>query len=394
MSKTSDYLIALDDGHGIGTAGKRTPYIPSLGRQIRENEFNAAVTFYLKEELERCGFKTLLTAPTDYDTPLIMRTNLANSMGADILISNHFNAMDGEFDGPGRDPEGMSIHIYPGAKNGRRLAEHVAKFLRQGTKQQFRGIVEQNLHMTREFNRAAVLIENGFMDNEREALLMLNESYQRECAREQAQGVCDYFRVAYVPGDVKAPVKTVEAPKTEVKGEYVSNEVFGKRVESIYKGSEGLDFYSKPTFSNRYRVGTLKYGYGFPTIVKKLKVEGAYMYEVKNSRGHKYYVTAADEFVKVEGASSKPKSNPEAKPKTNGQRAIGEIKIVNVNNAAIVQDRPDRKTSKNLGTVGKGKAIQVTGSVRGENSSSGYWEVVYNGKRGFVTGEYGKYTAY
>jgi N-acetylmuramoyl-L-alanine amidase len=389
-----EILIALDDGHGLRTAGKRTPFIDSLGRQIRENEFNEAVTFYLKEELERCGFRTLLTAPTDYDTPLTMRTDLANSMGADALVSNHFNAMDEKFDGPGKDPEGMSIHIYPGAKNGRKLAEHVAKYLKQGTNQKYRGIVEQNLHMTREFNRAGILIENGFMDNPREALLMINEDFQRECAREQAQGICAYFGVPYVSGNGKTPVKTVEAPKTEVKGEYVSSDYVGKRVESIYKGSEGLDFYSKPTFNNRYRVGTLKYGYGFPTIVRKLKVEGAFMYEVKNSRGHRYYLTAASKFVKVEGAVSNKTSQVKPSRPNSSSSAIGEIKIVNVNKAAIIQDRPDRKISKNLGTIGKGKTIQVTGSVHGENSSSGYWEVIYKGKRAYITGKFGVYKSY
>jgi hypothetical protein len=128
--------------------------------------------------------------------------------------------------------------------------------------------------------------------------------------------------------------------------------------------------------------------------VRKLKVEGAYMYQVKNSRGHKYYVTAAEEYVKLEGGSSKPKPKPAAKPKKSGPTAIGEIKIVNVNNAAIIQDSPDRKISKNIGTISKGETIQVTGSVRGKNSSTGYWEVIYNGKRGFVTGEYGKYRQY
>jgi N-acetylmuramoyl-L-alanine amidase len=389
-----EILIALDDGHGLGTAGKRTPYIRSIGRHIRENEFNEAVTYYLKEELERCGFRTLLTAPTDYDTPLTMRTNLANSLGADMLVSNHFNAFDGEFDGPGKDPEGMSIHIYPGAKNGRKLAEYIGNYLRQGTKQKYRGVIEQNLHMTREFNGPANLIENGFMDNEEEALLMINEDYQRECAREQAQGLCDYFEVSYVPAGGKEPVNTVNPPKKEVKGEYVSSDIVGKRVESIYRGSEGLDFYSKPTFNDRYRAGTLHFGYGFPTILRKLKVEGAYMYEVKNSRGHKYYVTAADKYVKVEGDSSKSKSKPAAKLKNSGPKAIGEIRIINVRSAAIIQNCPDRNKSKNLGTIAKGERIQVTGSVEGKNNDSGYWEVIFNGGRGYITGKFGEYKSY
>ncbi|WP_179884988.1 N-acetylmuramoyl-L-alanine amidase [Bacillus sp. AFS015802] len=296
MGNAGDYLIALDDGHGLGTAGKRTPYIPSIGRRIRENKFNERVTIFLKMELERCGFRTLLTAPTDADTPLKARTDAANSLGADALISNHFNAFDGKFDGSGNDPEGHSIHVYYNDSADRRLAEHIAKYLKQGTKQVYRGIIEQNLHMTREFNGPAVLVENGFLDNEREALLMINEDFQRETGREQALGVCDFFGVPYVAAG--NPGNGGTTPISDVPG---SGDVVGKRVESIYRGAEGLDFYSRPTFDDTYRVGILKYGYGFPTIVRTLKVEGADMYEVKNSRGYVFYVTASPKYVKVVG---------------------------------------------------------------------------------------------
>ncbi|MGD6959667.1 N-acetylmuramoyl-L-alanine amidase family protein [Rossellomorea aquimaris] len=382
MVKASDFLIALDDGHGIGTAGKRTPYIQSLGRQIRENEFNEKVTFFLKVELERCGFRTILTAPTDEDTPLKSRTDLANSKRANALVSNHFNAFDGKFDGPGKDAEGHSLYIYFNDDQDRRLAESIANYLKEGTRQVYRGIIEQNLHMTREFNGPAVLVENGFMDNEREALLMINEEFQRESAREQARGICDFFGVPYVAaGSVVVPPEAG-----------TSKDVIGKRVESIYRGAEGLDFYNKPTFRDTYRAGTLKYGYGFPEIIRKLKVEGAYMYEVKNSRGHVYYVTAAPKFVKVEGiGQSTVGSSP---PPSSGPVAIGEITVVGVANAAIIQDRPDRLTSKDLGTIAKGRTIPVTGSLKGRNSGSGYWEVIYNGRRAYITGEFGRYKAY
>lgn len=388
MVKSSDYLIALDDGHGLGTAGKRTPYIPSIGRKIRENEFNEKVTLFLKLELERCGFRTLLTAPTDADTPLQARTDAANSMGADALVSNHYNAFDGKFDGPGKDAEGHSLHVYYNDAKDRKLAENIAKYLKQGTKQVYRGIIEQNLHMTREFDGPAVLVENGFMDNEREALLMINEDFQRETAREQALGVCDFFGVSYVAA---GNGRNVGSPP--VSGGTSSGKVVGKRVESIYKGAEGLDFYSRPTFDDTYRAGILKYGYGFPTIVRKLKVEGADMYEVMNSRGYVFYVTASPKYVKVEG-SGQQEGQASPPPATGGPIAIGEITIRGVANAAIIQDRPDRLTSEDLGTIRKGRTLPVTGSLIGKNSSSGYWEVVYNGRRAYVTGEFGRYKAY
>lgn len=112
-------LIALDDGHGKNTAGKRTPYIKSLGREIRENEFNEPVVDYLKAELQRCGFKTILTAPTDADTPLAQRVAIANNAKADLFISIHFNAFDGTF--AGKNPEGFWPTSTPHAVRARHL---------------------------------------------------------------------------------------------------------------------------------------------------------------------------------------------------------------------------------------------------------------------------------
>ena len=36
MAIASNLLIALDDGHGMETAGKRTPLVTELGRAIKE----------------------------------------------------------------------------------------------------------------------------------------------------------------------------------------------------------------------------------------------------------------------------------------------------------------------------------------------------------------------
>lgn len=208
------YLIALDDGHGMQTPGKRTPYIPELGRFIHENEFNRAVVKFLDAELKRCGFKTLLVAPTDDDTPLSTRINTANKAKADAYISIHFNALDGKFDGDGKDPEGMSLHVYKGHRNkpAGQLAAAIGKYLQQGTAQKYRGIVEQDLAVTRETHMIAVLSENGFMDNKREAILMASVDFQKEVAREHAQGICEYFKVKYVPEPKPVAPKPV-APK-------------------------------------------------------------------------------------------------------------------------------------------------------------------------------------
>lgn len=195
MAVASNYLIALDDGHGMETPGKRTPIITEIGRAIQENEFNRAVVKFMDEQLQFIGFRTILVAPTDVDTSLVARTNLANSKGAHVYCSIHFDAMGNTWG----TAEGHSIFVYPGNLNKQsgKLAECIAEYLKQGTNQQWRGIKEANLHVLRETKMPAILSENGFMDNKREARLMINTDFQKEVAKEHVQGICKYFGVTY-----------------------------------------------------------------------------------------------------------------------------------------------------------------------------------------------------
>ena len=216
MAKASDYLIAFDGGHGKDTAGKRTPFLKSLGRQIHEHEFNQPVANLFEAELKRCGFRTIQLAPGDADIPLKSRTDDANKTKANLYTSIHFNASDGKFDGDSKDPSGFSAHIYPGSRNkpAGQFATIALKYLSQGTAQKNRGIVEQDLHITRETKMPAVLFELGFMDNEKEAQLMLSDTFQKECASELAKAVCEFYGVPYV-----ADMKEVKAA-TVTKGTY------------------------------------------------------------------------------------------------------------------------------------------------------------------------------
>ena len=209
MAKASDYKIAVDAGHHFTTKGKETPLIPELGRRIKEYEFNAPTVAYLIENLKRCGFKVIQTNSPKEDTPLKARTDKANAEKADALVSIHYNAMGSEFKTV--QAEGHSAHIYPKSIEGRKLAEHIMKYLVKGTPQKNRGIVEQNLHMNRESRMPAVLIENGFMDSKKEYKYMLDKSFQQEVASEVAQGLCSYFNVPYnAPKDVSWESKPMD----------------------------------------------------------------------------------------------------------------------------------------------------------------------------------------
>ena len=85
------YLVAIDAGHGINTAGKRSVKLSSdlyidgvlirkKGQTIKEYEWNKAVSEYLAAALKRCGINTMYTADMTgkTDIPLNSRANTAN----------------------------------------------------------------------------------------------------------------------------------------------------------------------------------------------------------------------------------------------------------------------------------------------------------------------------
>lgn len=237
-SYNTKYIAIGDDGHGLDTAGKRTPVFPN-GTVIKENSFNHAVKIKFFSALKRCKIGAYDVSPERSDTSLYYRTLRANNIikkNSDlkrvVFISFHYNAYDGKWD---TNKGGLSVYHYPGAvAGGNKLAKHVHKYLKQGTKQLDRGILTANFHVLRETRMAAILTENGFMDVRYEAALMLNENFQKEVAEETCKGVCSYFGVKYIN------------PSTHTKGLYkVQVGVFKEKsnAEKLIKKMKKDNFY-------------------------------------------------------------------------------------------------------------------------------------------------------
>lgn len=110
-----------------------------------------------------------------------------------------------------------------------------------------------------------------------------------------------------------------------------------------------------------------------------------------NSKGTTYNGYVNVKYIKsdAELGQSTPKPKSTSKPKSSGIKSAGKIKIVGVKSAAIVMDRPDKNKAKNLGTVKLGDTLSISGSVKGSNNAKGYWEVIYKGKRGYISGQFG-----
>lgn len=191
-------LIAIDDGHGMETPGKRTPFFPNTKKFMHENEFNRTVGNLLQENLERCGFRTLMVAPGDTDVPLSTRTNAANNAYANFYISIHANALNGIWG----NQQGASTYHYPSSMQGKAAATIIHKHLIQGTAQKDRGVLAENFHVLRETKMPAVLVECAFMDNLREAQLLQTKAFRQECADDIARGICEIFGKTFVSEDM------------------------------------------------------------------------------------------------------------------------------------------------------------------------------------------------
>ena len=293
------YLIALDDGHGMNTSGKRTPpltedlyidgkLVRKKGEVIKENEFNRAVVKYLAEALKRCGFDVLLVAPTDEDTPLATRVSRANNANADAYVSKHYNALGSIWQTKAKGL--VTIIHYNHQSKTKVLANNVHEELwklhsdhnctNYGVRTDT-DISGYSLYVLRNTKMPAILTESGFMDNMTEVVDMLDTNFQQADAEATCKGICKTFGVTYVKPNE-------EEPTCKEKDVEVNTDI--KYVRVIYDGL--LNLRKCPSWNDDAISGTVKKGEVF-TVMKKVKVGDSYMYKLKSG----LYITASSKYV-------------------------------------------------------------------------------------------------
>lgn len=211
------YLIAVDSGHGMETAGKRTPALPDnwltkkKGEIIHEKEFNKAVADYLIQALVRCGFKTINVSPGTTDVSLKDRYVAANNAKADAFVSKHYNAFKGTW-GIANGIETI-VSQYANCKT-TELAHYVQAELVKAHNRTDRGVktdIKQsgiNIAVLHNATMPAILTESGFMDNIIEAKTMIDPVFQKADAEATCRGICKFFGVTYIEEFI-IPIKSI-----------------------------------------------------------------------------------------------------------------------------------------------------------------------------------------
>lgn len=190
--------ILIDNGHGIDTAGKRSP-----DGRLREYAYAREIATRLENELKAMGYDAERIVPEENDISLKERCNRVNNickkLGKDnvILVSIHCNAAGA--DGNWHNARGWSAYVSQNAsENSKKLAccliekaELLGLDIRRYSPDE--PYWTQNLAICRDTNCPAVLTENLFQDNKLDVQFLLSEGGKADIVDLHIDGIIKYL---------------------------------------------------------------------------------------------------------------------------------------------------------------------------------------------------------
>lgn len=178
---TGGNTIVIDPGHGGNDPG-------AVYSGISEKDLNLKICMELKNLLQQEGIKVYMTRENDSFVDLYARSDLANSLNADLLLSVHNNAMeDDSFDGT------MTLYYpnddAPGFTN-RSLAQIIQNQIVSDLGTTNRGIIQRpKLAVLRTSQVPSALVEVAFMTNYNDMTKLKNDNFIRNAAMSLKDGI-------------------------------------------------------------------------------------------------------------------------------------------------------------------------------------------------------------
>lgn len=188
-NKLEKKIIILDPGHGGKDRGT------SVG-DVYESKINLEISLKLKEELTKYGVVALLTRDGDYDlsSPNVSRRKksdfdnrikLINNSNADLYLSIHINYLS--------DSKYYGAQVFY-VNDNLNLAKSIQKSLKDDLKSPLNEKKLGNeIYMYKKLNVPGVLIECGFISNNKERKLLIDEVYQYKIVNSIIKGLINYY---------------------------------------------------------------------------------------------------------------------------------------------------------------------------------------------------------
>jgi N-acetylmuramoyl-L-alanine amidase len=215
-------IIVIDPGHGGKDPG-------GVGFGIKEKNVVLQIGRYLRDILQKRGYKVYMTRDRDYFVKLPNRTKFANRHHADLFISIHCNIIRGfpkvhgpttYFLSPARTERASKVAKYENSAIGNlhttnqqivlnflnkdriiqsdKMAMDIQRNVIYNLRKHYRNIHDRGVRPAPFWvlvgtQMPAILIETGFLTNKQEAQRLNNSLYQKRFANGIANGIDSYF---------------------------------------------------------------------------------------------------------------------------------------------------------------------------------------------------------
>lgn len=180
MSILQNKTIVIDPGHGgrdVGAIGLSGSF---------EKDITYLTAHELEKELTALGAEVILTRKDDEFVPLESRTTFANSLDTDAFLSIHYNSFP-------ESPSVTGIETFYYHEQYEQLATLIHEEIIKEADEDDRGVSSQDLHVTRQTFKAGILLELGFLSNEKSESLLQTTGYQKQLVTGIINGLQRYF---------------------------------------------------------------------------------------------------------------------------------------------------------------------------------------------------------
>jgi N-acetylmuramoyl-L-alanine amidase len=192
----SGKIIVVDAGHGGPDGGAE-----SAGGLV-EKDITLPISMYLRDFLQEAGALVVMTREEDVDLAdhntkglskrktedLLRRARIVKEKEADLLVSIHLNAI------PSPRWSGAQTFYSPTLEKSGQVAHLIQGEIKRVLTNTDRTAKKTNdIYILRSAELPAVLVEVGFLSNEKEAKQMGTAQYQKQMANAIYQGILRYY---------------------------------------------------------------------------------------------------------------------------------------------------------------------------------------------------------
>lgn len=231
-------IVALDAGHGGTDPG-------AVGNGLREKDITRLIVSHAKGIFDDHypEVDCRLTRIDDQTTSLSQRTQDANAWGADCFVSVHVNSAANDaangFESFRYTTDGSTSKSFALQQQ---LHGRLAP-LWEVEKRANRGIKRANFHVLREFRGASVLLEHGFIVNNKDADLLSNSAFIMQQAHAIVEGIASYLGVskqADTPSKKPDGLYRVSVDGTQVGAYGVSDNIINQVERALASGKRSI----------------------------------------------------------------------------------------------------------------------------------------------------------